>query len=51
MIKWVSETVAEIEASPKPKDHLLGYTWCVLEEVGFDHWVMGVGIRLKPIRG
>ena len=35
MIKRVSETVAEIEASPSPKDSLLGYTWCVLEEVDF----------------
>ena len=41
MIKRVSETVAEIEASPSPKDSLLGYTWCVLEEVEFDHWGIG----------
>jgi len=41
MIKRVSETVAEIEASPSPKDSLLGYTWCVLEEVVFDHWGIG----------
>ena len=41
MIKRVSEAVAEIEASPSPKDSLLGYTWCVLEEVEFDHWGIG----------
>jgi 4-oxalocrotonate tautomerase len=41
MIKRVSETVAEIEASPSPKDSLLGYTWCVLEEVDFGHWGVG----------
>lgn len=28
MIKRVSETVAEIEASPHPKDNLVPYTWC-----------------------
>jgi len=41
MIKRVSETVAEIESSPAPKDNLLAYTWCVLEEVEFDHWGIG----------
>ena len=41
MIKRVSETVSEIEASPSPKDGLLGYTWCLLEEVEFDHWGVG----------
>ena len=34
MIKRVSETVAEIEASPAPKDNLLAYTWCVDWEKG-----------------
>jgi hypothetical protein len=24
-----------------PKDNLLAYTWCVLEEVEFDHWGIG----------
>jgi len=24
-----------------PKDSLLGYTWCVLEEVDFGHWGVG----------
>jgi len=41
MIKRVSETVAEIESSPSPKENLLAYTWCVLEEVEFDHWGIG----------
>ncbi len=41
MIKRVSETVAEIEASPIPKDNLVPYTWCVIEEVDFMNWGIG----------
>ena len=41
MIKRVSETVAEIEASPSPKDNLVPYTWCVIEEVDFENWGIG----------
>ena len=41
MIKKVSEAVAEIEASPSPKDSILGYTWCVIEEVDFGNWGIG----------
>jgi len=41
MIKRVSETVAEIEASPNPKDSILGFTWCVIEEVDFGNWGIG----------
>jgi 4-oxalocrotonate tautomerase family enzyme len=47
MIKRVSETVAEIEASPNPKDNLIPYTWCVLEEVDFEHWGIG-GNQVTP---
>ena len=47
MIKRVSETVAEIEASPKPKDNLVLYTWCVIEEVDFDNWGIG-GNQVSP---
>jgi 4-oxalocrotonate tautomerase family enzyme len=47
MIKRVSETVAEIEASPSPKDNLVAYTWCVIEEVDFDNWGIG-GNQLTP---
>ena len=47
MIKRVSETVAEIEASPKPKDNLVQYTWCVIEEVDFDNWGIG-GNQVTP---
>jgi len=47
MIKRVSETVAEIEASPSPKDNLVGYTWCVIEEVDFANWGVG-GNQLSP---
>ena len=41
MIKRVSETVSTIEASPHPNKHLLGYTWCVIEEVPFENWGIG----------
>jgi len=41
MIKRVSETVAEIEASPNPKDNLVLHTWCVIEEVDFENWGIG----------
>ena len=41
MIKRVSETVAEIEASPNPKDNLVPHTWCVIEEVDFENWGIG----------
>ena len=47
IIRRVSETVAEIEASPIPKDNLLAYTWCLLEEVEFDHWGIG-GNAITP---
>jgi len=47
MIKRVSETVAEIEASPSPNDHLIAYTWCVIEEVDFANWGVG-GNQLSP---
>ena len=47
IIKRVSETVAEIEASPSPKDNLLAYAWCVIEEVDFDNWGIG-GNQLSP---
>ena len=41
MIKRVSETVAEIEASPHPKDNLVPYAWCVIEAVEFENWGIG----------
>ena len=47
MVKRVSEAVAEIESRPSPKDNLLAYTWCVLEEVEFDHWGVG-GNAITP---
>ena len=47
MIKRVSETVAEIEASPEPKDNLVNYTWCVIEEVDFANWGIG-GNQVTP---
>ena len=47
MIKRVSETVAEIEASPSPKDNLVAYTWCVIEEVDFENWGIG-GNQITP---
>ena len=47
MIKKVSETVAGIEASPNPKDGLIPYTWCVIEEVEFENWGIG-GNQVTP---
>ena len=41
MIKCVSETVAEIEASPNLKDNLIPHIWCVIEEVDFENWGIG----------
>ena len=41
MIKRVSETVAEIEASPSPKDNLLARTWCLIEEIELGNWGSG----------
>jgi 4-oxalocrotonate tautomerase family enzyme len=49
MIKRVSEVVAEIEASPNPKDSLLGYTWCVIEEIDFGHWGVGGNVVTPEI--
>jgi len=47
IIKRVSEIVAEIEASPKPKDNLVPHTWCIIEEVEFDGWGIG-GNQVTP---
>jgi len=47
MIKRISETAAEIEASPNPKDGLVPYTWCVVEEVDFENWGIG-GNQVTP---
>ncbi len=41
MITRVSETVAEIEARPNPKEKLQPHTWCVIEEVDFGAWGIG----------
>jgi len=41
MIKRVSETVAEIEASPSPKDNPVPYKWGGIEEVDFENWGIG----------
>ncbi len=52
MIKRVSEIVAEIEASPEPKDYLVPYTWCVIEEVDFAAWgIGGILLHLKCFSG
>jgi len=49
MTKRVSETVAEIEASPSPKDNLVARSWCLIEEVDFENWCSG-GNQLTPER-
>ena len=41
MISRVSETVAEIEARPNPKEKLQPHTWCVIDEVDFGNWGIG----------
>ena len=41
MISCVTETVAEIEARPAPKENFVPHTWCVIEEIDFEGW----GIR------
>jgi len=41
MISRVTETVAEIEARPNPKEKILPHSWCVIEEVDFENWGIG----------
>ncbi len=41
MISRVTETVAEIEACPAPRENLVPHTWCVIEEVDFEDWGIG----------
>jgi 4-oxalocrotonate tautomerase family enzyme len=41
MISRGTETVAEIEARPSPKEKLQPHTWCVIEEVDFENWGIG----------
>lgn len=41
MISKVSQTVAEIEARPYPKEKLLPHTWCIIEEVPPAKWGLG----------
>lgn len=41
MISRVTETVAEIEARPNPKEKLQPHTWCVIEEIDFAGWGIG----------
>jgi 4-oxalocrotonate tautomerase family enzyme len=41
MISRVTETVAEIEARPQPKERLQPHTWCLIEEVDFGSWGLG----------
>ena len=41
IILRVTETVAEIEARPYPKEKLLPYTWCLIEEVDMKNWGIG----------
>ena len=41
MIKRVTEVVAEIEARPYPKERLMPYAWCIVDEVEFSNWAVG----------
>jgi 4-oxalocrotonate tautomerase family enzyme len=45
MISRVTETVAEIEARPHPKQKLIPHTWCVIEEVD----LQGRGLGGNPV--
>ena len=45
MIFRVSEVVAEIEARPHPKEKLLRYTWCIIDEVEPSKW----GLAGQPL--
>ncbi len=47
MIAKVTETVAEIEAGPSPKENLQPYVWCIIEEVEFGNWGVG-GVPVTP---
>jgi len=41
MISCVTETVAEIEACPAPRENLVPRTSCVIEEIDFEDWGIG----------
>jgi len=41
IILRVTETVAEIEARPYPKEKLMPYSWCLIEEVEMQNWGVG----------
>jgi len=49
MISRVTETVAEIEACPAPRENLVPHTWCVIEETDFEGWGIG-GNAVTPDR-
>ncbi len=41
MIARVSEVAAEIEARPHPKENLLPYTSCIIDEITPANWGVG----------
>lgn len=47
MAKRVSEVVAEIECRPSPKENLLPFTYCIVEEVDSEHFIAN-GEPLTP---
>ena len=49
MILRVSEAVAEIECRPNPKENLLKYTWCIIEEVDFGAWGVGGNVATREM--
>jgi 4-oxalocrotonate tautomerase len=52
MISRVSETVAEIEARPNPKEKLQPHTWCIIDEVDFGNWGIGGNtVTLEMLKG
>ena len=47
MIKRVSEVVAEIEARPNPKENMLPWVYCIVEEIPFGNFGQN-GMAISP---
>jgi phenylpyruvate tautomerase PptA (4-oxalocrotonate tautomerase family) len=52
MVKRVSEVVAEIECRPNPKENVLPFTYCIVEEIEANNFATnGVGMTLEMLQG
>jgi 4-oxalocrotonate tautomerase len=47
MIRRVSEVIAEIEASPHPKEKIVPHVTVIIDEVDFENWGAG-GVQVTP---